>query len=810
MAPEGGILREGEPSTFLTSNRLTARQAESTLRHRWESLMAVDVELIVRILGSARGKPLTAEDVVHRGGLDEGQVPAVRRALKALVNEGRLEKKGSRWTLAPQPVVKETPAETKSLGGDLVPFARRIEKASSGRLIGTLTRHPDGYGFIASLHGGEDGFVPPQAMGDALDGDLVEARMGPGRDGRPVAKELKIIERRRRFAVGVYRSPQARGEAYVEPRDRAYGDFIAVRPTRLAQDGEVVRVSLESVERGVASGTVVARIGLPGEPDVEVLSVAYGEGFADQFPPDAVRAAKETPAEVRAEDKEGRRDLTGLGLVTIDGEDARDFDDAVFVERKGRGWRLVVAIADVTHYVAAGGALDKEAFHRATSVYFPRHVMPMLPEQLSNGICSLNPHVERLCMVADMTMSAEGRLVDTELYAGVMKSHARCTYTQVAALLEGQPVPELGEQSPMLLEAGKLAKVLTKARMTRGAIDFDMPESAIILDEEGRPAAVERRPRNAAHRLIEEFMLAANEAVATFFEKRLLPTVYRVHAEPDERKLEAFVNFARAFGHDIDADEAGKVTAGEINAFLHRVEGRPEQRALNHLLLRAMMQAVYSAENIGHFGLAAPSYLHFTSPIRRYPDLVVHRLLKRHFARDGAAMPAHEREAEEEALESTAIHCSERERAATNAEREIDAYYAATFMVGREGERFKGVIAGVSEHGLFVELLDPWVEGMVRAETIGSNARFDEEKHRLVYGGQRAYGIGDGVEVELLQANPITRRIDLLLVEKDRTLRAPPAGPGSRERRDTRTEKKPKDGKPPGAAKKPRRKYGHR
>lgn len=773
--------------------------------------MAVEVELIVRILASARGKALSAEDVVQRGGLDEGQVAAVRRAMKALTKEGRLEKEGGRWKLAPQPV-EPAPVQTKTktLGGDLVPFARKIEKASSGRLVGTLTRHPDGYGFIASLHGGDDGFVPPQAMGDALDGDLVEARLGPGRDGRPVAKELTILERRRRFAVGVYRSPETRGEAYVQPRDRAYGDFITVRPTALAQDGEVVRVSLESVERGVASGTVVARVGLPGEPDVEVMSVAFGEGFSDQFPPDALRAAEETPDHVRPEDKEGRRDLTSLSLVTIDGEDARDFDDAVYVERKGSGWRLVVAIADVTHYVAAGGALDKEAFHRATSVYFPRHVMPMLPERLSNGICSLNPHVERLCMVADMTMSAEGRLTETDLYPGVMKSHARCTYTQVTQLLEGETLPQLAAVTPMLTEAGKLAQVLTKARMIRGAIDFDMPESQILLDDEGRPSAIVRRPRNAAHRLIEEFMLAANEAVANYFEKRVLPTVYRVHAAPDEKKLEAFVNFAQAFGHVIDADDAGKVSAGEINAFLHRVEGKPEQRALNHLLLRAMMQAVYSSENIGHFGLAAPSYLHFTSPIRRYPDLVVHRLLKRHFARDGEKVSEGDRQAEEEALESTAIHCSERERAATNAEREIDAYYAATFMVGREGERFKGVIAGVSEHGLFVELLDPWVEGMVHAETIGANASFDQERHRLVYGGQRAYGIGDAIDVELLQANPITRRIDLLLVEKDRTLRAPPAGPSSRERRDTRPVKKPKDGKPSGGAKKPRRKYGHR
>jgi ribonuclease R len=764
--------------------------------------MAERRNLLLSILRSARGKPLAVEEVLQRGGIDVGAKAHVRRELRALVNDHEAVAEGRRFRAATGALSAPPPAQQKrkhptapGLPSAAAPFLAPLPTPGAREVIGTLTRRPEGYGFIAPLHGGDDLFVPPPLMGDALDGDLVEALPTRGRDGRSAARAMRVIEHRRQFAVGTYR--HAGGKAWVEPRDQALGTGILVKPTRAASHGDIVRVRLTGFAHGTVEGTVVSRLGLPGDPDVEVLSVAYAEGFADVFPADTIRAAEETPAEVRPEDKRDRRDLTGLDLVTIDGEDARDFDDAVYVEKAPRGYRLVVAIADVTHYVAQGGALDREATRRTTSVYFPHHVLPMLPERLSNGICSLNPHVERLCMVADMALDHSGGLLDTDIYPAVMKSRARCTYTEVAALIGGQAVPKLKPVQPMLELAATLASELTRRRMARGAIDFDLPEAHIALDEHGQVRSIQKRPRNVAHRLIEEFMLAANEAVARYFDTRALPTVYRVHGSPKEEKLQMFVELARAFGYDIDVDQAGKVSAAELNAFLHRVEGRPEQRALNHLLLRSMMQAVYSAENIGHFGLAAESYLHFTSPIRRYPDLIVHRLLKEHWARAGRILPEPVRRRQAGELQVLAAHCSERERAATSAEREIDAFYAATLMQGSVGKRFAGTIASVAEFGLFVEIADPFVEGLIRAETLADRWRFDAEKHRLVIGsGTRSYGVGEKVEVEVESANPITRRIELRLVEGGRVVEAPPSGrpvlkkAGPPERRKGRTERR--------------------
>ncbi len=713
---------------------------------------------------------MSVDDLLMRAGLDIGAKVDVRRELRSMAREGLISVEGKRFAALPEepPVAQATPVLKlpAAPGTGAGPKSSAPQRRGPEAVVGTIRRHRDGYGFIAALTGGDDLFVPPQVIGDALDGDLVRALPGPGRDGRPVARTLEVVERRRQYAVGTYREARGRSGAWVESRDESLVP-IRVSPTKVAADGDVVRVRLDRFEGGEIFGTVASRLGLPGDPDVEVLSVAYGEGFADLFPPDVVQASERVPQVVRAEDKSGRRDLTGLELVTIDGEDARDFDDAIYVERLGEGFRLVVAIADVTAYVDANGALDLEARRRATSVYFPQHVLPMLPERLSNGICSLNPAVERLCMVADMRIDAEGNPTGAEFYPAVMLSKARCTYTAVAKLLAGEALPEFAHVTPMLQLAGGLAKRLTAMRMKRGAIDFDLPESYVKLGPSHQVAAIERRPRNDAHRLVEEFMLAANEAVARQFGALGLPTVYRVHGQPKEEKLRAFAELARAFGHDIPVGEGGRIGVAAINDFLERVEGRPEQRALNHLLLRAMMQAVYSSENIGHFGLAAPSYLHFTSPIRRYPDLIVHRLLKSHWARGGKVPSERELTREAELLEELAVHCSERERAATAAEREIDSYYAASFMVQHVGKRFRGTVSSVAEFGLFVELDEPYVDGLIRAETLGTNPRLDERAHKLIFGrGEaRSFGVGDVVEVEVTSADPVLRRIEFRLVE---------------------------------------------
>jgi ribonuclease R len=746
-------------------------------------------ELILKIMTSARGKPVSVNEVLKRGALDVGAKPLVRRQLRDLVQEGLLVADGNRYRMPPPKPVEEPPRERRKVSAgrpsEAGPILPRAPRNEGDRVVGSLTRKAEGYGFIAPLHGGEDLFVPPFAMRDALDGDLVQAEVGRGRDGRPVASRVTVVERRRQYAVGTYREPSSAHVrfAYVEPHDQSLGPAILVPASTVARDGDIVRVRLTDFKDGEVRGEIVSRLGLPGDPNVEVLSVAYGAGFSDLFPADTLHAAQETPDHVRSEDKQGRRDLTELPLVTIDGEDARDFDDAIFVERMPGGFRLVVAIADVTAYVTSGSALDREALRRATSVYFPYHVLPMLPERLSNGICSLNPHVERLCMVADMTFDMSANPLASEVYPAVMKSHARCTYTQVARLLDGEEVPELEHVKEMLYGASRLSAKMTKMRMKRGAIDFDVPESKIILNKEGDVERIERRPRNIAHRLIEEFMLAANEAVARFFESRDLPTVYRIHGQPKEEKLETFVQFAEQFGYEIKLDEAGRVTAAELNEFLHRIEGKPEQRALNHLLLRSMMQAVYSPENIGHFGLAAPSYLHFTSPIRRYPDLIVHRLLKELWLREGAGLSPGEKGAQLERLQTVAAHCSERERAATDAEREIDAFYTASFLRNFIGQRFPGTVASVAEFGLFVEVADPFCQGLIPSETLGDFVRFDPDRHSLSIGSKKSFGVGDQLEIEVFNANPLTRRIEFRLVTAEKTV---DERPRQREPRRTR------------------------
>ncbi|MFL5290776.1 MAG: ribonuclease R family protein, partial [Myxococcales bacterium] len=403
--------------------------------------------------------------------------------------------------------------------------------------------------------------------------------------------------------------------------------------------------------------------------------------------------------------------------------------------------------------------LDREALRRATSVYFPGTVLPMLPERLSNGICSLNPDVDRLCMVCDLALDGEGRALHADIYEAVMRSHARLTYTQVASALDGPASGELRDLLPDLQIARELSRKLTQKRRERGSIDFDLPEAKIVLSDDGTVSEIVRRPRNDAHRLVEELMLAANEAVARFFDARGLPTVYRIHDVPDEEKLEAFALLARTHGFELPANPS----AADLNALLVKLEGKPQQKALNALLLRAMMQAQYSPDNIGHFGLAAPTYLHFTSPIRRYPDLMVHRLLKEHWARGGESPRESERDEQEAFLAGVAAQCSDRERAAMKVERDIDAYYAAMFMQDKIGEEYDAVVAGVAERGLFCELAEIFVEGMIPAEELGDATEFDEALQRLRIGRSgKSYAVGDTLRVRVAAADPVRRRITLV------------------------------------------------
>jgi len=745
-------------------------------------------EALLSQLRAAGGRALSLHDLMQRARLHPGERTEVKRLLRDLARDGKLLRDGKRFSL---------PAATPG-PPDAVPITTGGKRSALGRrpglgVVGTLTRHRDGYGFVARLdRKGDDVFVPPAEAAKALDGDLVRVDIAPAPGGRTLGRIREVVERRRRWLLGTY---HARGSSsFVVPADAALEGYVAVSPTRLAEDGEVVKVALEPRSDRLA-GQVVERVGRPGDPRVEVLKVAYAKGFSDLFPDDVRGEADRVPGEVLAQDRLGRRDLTSMRLVTIDGEDARDFDDAVHVERargKGARYRAVIAIADVAHYVRSGGALDAEALRRGTSVYFPSQVLPMLPERLSNGICSLNPGVDRLCMVADLLIDDAGETVSAEVYEGVMRSAARCTYTEVARVLDaargapaarGDDDERLREREPFRKDFELMAELqekLTAMRARRGAIDFDLPESRVVLAEDGQVQSIERRPRNRAHRIVEELMLAANEAVARRFGHRELPTIYRVHGLPDEEKLDAFRRLARMHGFDVPE---GPLGPKQLNALLHAIEGHAQQRALNQLLLRAMMQAVYTPENIGHYGLAAEHYLHFTSPIRRYPDLMVHRLLKEEWRRGALTGKLPMRD-----LEEIATICSERERAAMQAEREIASFYAALFMQDKVGERFRGVVASVVEFGLFVEI-EPWsVEGLVKIERLGEGWEHDPDLHALVQRRTgRAFRVGDGLDIEVVASSPVRRQIDLALagatvsalpVGREREQAVPPiAGP---------------------------------
>jgi ribonuclease R len=743
-------------------DRVTGR--EGTRERRREALLGE--------LRRSGGKPLGIGELMERARLHPGERTDVKRTLRDLVRAGDVERDGKRFS-----VPGARPAAAPA--GRLAPPQRaRGPLLGGGRragVVGTLKRHRDGYGFVARLdRDGDDVFVPPDEAAKALDGDLVRVEIVPARGGRTAGRIVEVVERRRRLLIGTY---HARGErSFVVPADQELDAYVPVPETSAAQDGDVVKVALDPSGRGLA-GAVVEAIGRPGEPRVEVLRVAYARGFADVFPEDVRADAERVPDRVLPEEARGRRDLTTLPLVTIDGEDARDFDDAVLVERlparRGKpAWRLVVAIADVSHYVRPGSALDAEAMRRGTSVYFPNQVLPMLPERLSNGICSLNPDVDRLCMVADLVVDASGETRETEVYEAVMRSAARCTYTEVARVLEGEKLPHRERFRQDFERMAELQEKLTAMRRRRGAIDFDLPEAKIVLDPDGNVVGIEKRPRNRAHRIVEEFMLAANEAVARWFGKRDLPTIYRVHGVPDEEKLEAFLTLARTHGFETPEPP---VDPRALNALLERFRGHAQQRALNQLLLRAMMQAIYSPENVGHYGLAAEQYLHFTSPIRRYPDLVVHRLLREEWDRRQGGSS---RRTSPEALQEMAALASDRERAAMEAEREIASYYAAVFMKDKVGERFPGVVSAVAEFGMFVELRRWFVEGLVRVEDLGGALELDPVLHALVDRTTgRAFRVGDEIEVEVVASNPARRQINLRLVG------VAPAAPGEAPRR---------------------------
>ncbi|MFT3708632.1 MAG: ribonuclease R [Archangium sp.] len=721
------------------------------------------------------------QELLKAGGLNPGVQTDLKRVLRELVKDGSLLRDGKRFRPAdaPKPKQKSGPAWQGKPPKKAAPPPKQNQKdkekgppktrSTRGETVtGIIHHHRDGFAFVKPVVGqeSEDLFIPPDEAKKALDNDQVVVEVLPGRDGRKMGRVVEVKSRTRQLVVGTY-NESAKG-AWVTPREAELGE-IRVPKTQLARPGDAVKVRLGvggSMFEGPSrlTGEVAGSLGSNDDHSVEVLSVAFSKGFHDEFPGEVMDEADAISLEVSEKDAKGekRRDLRKMALITIDGEDARDFDDAVYCEAHDRGTRLVVAIADVSHYVTEGSALDEEGLRRATSVYLPGRVLPMLPERLSNGICSLKPDVDRLCMVADMVIDSRGQTIDSEIYPAVMRSAARCTYTEVHQVLNGEDVPHRNAFKPQFERLMSLARTLTKMRLERGAIDFDLPEQKVELGDDGLPVKLVKRERWESHRLVEECMLAANECVARFFREQNLPTVNRYHGPPDEDRLDMFLTLLGAYGI---TPPPGEFTSASLNAVLKELEGHAEQRALNQLALRSMMQAVYSSKHTGHYGLGAEDYLHFTSPIRRYPDLLVHRLLKALWKRGKKKLSDDQLEVESDRLEALGVQCSERERAAMQVEREVNQLYSCLLLKDRVGEEHPGTVAGLTENGFFVQLDELWVEGFVKGETLFPDFEFEQATYRITYGNGLTVKVGAKCRVMILSVNMQRKQIDFQVQE---------------------------------------------
>ena len=634
--------------------------------------------------------------------------------------------------------------------------------AKADLIKGRVEGHPDGFGFLRRDDGGPDIFLGPKEMREVLHGDRVIVRIaGQDRRGRPEGKLVEILERANSRVVG--RVINEHGVMIVVPENRRLAQDILVAPggRKKPEPGQIVTVELVEQPTKFAQpiGRIVEVLGNYADPGMEIEIALRKHDLPFEFSSEAKAQTRKLPDKVRKKDWAGREDLTKLPLVTIDGETAKDFDDAVYCERQGKGYRLIVAIADVSHYVEAASALDKDAFERGNSVYFPRRVIPMLPEKLSNGLCSLNPQVERLAMVADMNISATGAIKSYRFYPAVIWSHARLTYTQVAAALyEHDPAvrAELADLLPHLENLDKLFRVLLKARAKRGAIDFETTETRMIFDDNGKIAQIVPEVRNDAHRLIEECMLAANVCASDFLASREHPALYRIHDAPSEDKLAKLREFLKEFGLGLGGGDEPR--ASDFAKLLEQVKDRPDAQLLQTVMLRSLKQAMYSPDNVGHFGLAYESYTHFTSPIRRYPDLLIHRGIK-------AALAGEQYRPGD--WEQIGLHCSMTERRADEATRDVVAFLKCYFMQDRVGEEFTGSVSAVVPFGLFVALDDIFIEGLLHISDLGSDYfHYDETRHALL--GERTgkqFRLSDRVKVQLVRVDMATNKIDFRLIE---------------------------------------------
>jgi ribonuclease R len=706
------------------------------------------------------GEPLNADAIAERLRLTDRTLrAALDKRLGAMVRDGQL---------------------LANRNGDYLLIDR------TSLVTGTVQGHRDGFGFLRPDDGGDDLFLPPSQMREAMHGDRVAARVaGVDPRGRKEGTVVEVLERRTKQVAGRFHIETNIGFVVPDNRRIAHRVAIPAKDRGAAKDGNLVVAEIVQppgryseavgrVTRVLPEGGGVAATAV----DLAVASHQLPHEFSAAVVREARKFGKAVTGESAGDTADERFDLRDVPLVTIDGEDARDFDDAVYATATKTGWRVLVAIADVSHYVRPGMALDESARERATSVYFPNRVIPMLPEQLSNHLCSLMPEVDRLCMVCEMSVGRDGKISRSKFYSGLMRSQARLTYTRAAeVLIERSPRARAALPEPVLdsLEAlYDVYRALRRRREQRGALDFESSEIKVVVDAEGKVSDLRAYPRNDAHRLIEECMIASNVEAARFLKKHRMPGLYRVHAQPDEERILELKRFLATRGLLLETQ--GEMDPQKLQQTLRAVQGRPDAAMLEGMIIRSLAQAVYQPENIGHFGLALVEYSHFTSPIRRYPDLLTHRAIRHALAGGTADNFVHSARQ----MEQLGQECSFAERRADEASRDVTAFLKCEYMRDKIGEEFPAVVTGVVEFGLFVQLEGMQVDGLVHVSTLGHEYfRFEEDRRALVAdrSGTR-YTLGDKLRVRLTRVDPSERKMDFELVEKTETAFHPRAKAG--------------------------------
>ena len=700
-------------------------------------------QVLEKISNLFQGKPrlrLTPVEISRRTGFKQDDLQTIIGSLRRLVREGRLVRLKKNHYGLPD---------------------------SDNLMTGRVHAHPDGYGFlILDEKNAVDLYLNRREMRRVMHGDRIMVRVDRNKRGGVETHIVQVLERAHKRLIGTY--DEIEGHGYLVPMEPRIAPVIPLtRGHERPEKGKIIaaEISRYGTATSPPQAEILTVIGDPDDPEVQVQSIVFRYGLSTSFPPEVHRETSSASFVVSADEIASRTDLRGLPIVTIDGERARDFDDAVYVRKTDEGYELYVCIADVAYYVSPATALDQEAYSRATSVYFPDRAIPMLPEALSNGICSLNPHEDRLTKTACIEYSAKGEVIDSRFFNSVIRSRERMTYTDVRRILvdrDPATIERYADLVPQFELMEELTRLLFDKRKARGNLDFDLPEAEIILDIQGVPEDIIRAERNIAHRIIEEFMIAANEAVARHLTAKEFPALYRVHEGPEKESLEAVAPFLLSLGYRLPLKK-DKIAPLEIQNLLEAARGKPEERVLNRVLLRAMKQALYQPENIGHFGLASRCYTHFTSPIRRYPDLLVHRMLDK--ALRGEKLTGSAREDLSSYLVEAGKHTSNRERNAMDAEREMVALKKTQFMMDKIGDEFSGFITSLTNFGFFVELDSYFVEGLVKIASLTDDDYYYYAKEYLIKGLRhgRKFRLGDNVRVKVARINAFRNEIDFEL-----------------------------------------------